>query len=1002
LEFANLAALPATGETGKIYVALDTNKIYRWSGSAYIEVSPTVGTIWGGITGTLSNQTDLQNVLNLKAPLASPTFTGTVILPTGTVASADLNWTYYTDEVDLPSATTKHGMFAHVHNTGAAYYAHAGSWYKLAKQTDLDLKAPLASPTFTGTVSGITKSMVGLGSVDNTTDANKPVSTATQTALNLKYDATNPNNYIALTALSFVAGSGAYNNTTGVITIPTNNTHLTNGSNYITLASLSFVAGSGGYNSTTGVITIPTNNSQLTNGSNYITLTGLSSSATGLTYTNTTGVFSLTAGYEIPTTASIATWDTAYTNRITSLTVTGSSGAATLVSNVLNIPTYTLTGLGGVPTARTITINGTAQDLSANRSFTISTNPSARAEENFVATAAQTTFTITGGYVVGLVDVYVNGVRYLPTDYTATNGTTVVLGIGLLAGDAVTILNYTSSIAALPTSRNVQDFTATAAQTTYTVTNGYIVGLIDVFVNGSKLTSSEFTATNGTTFVLTVASTVGDQVQSINYTASVNGISGAGTINELAYFTASGTIASLPVATYPSLTELSYVKGVTSAIQTQLNAKAATLSGTTNYVAKFTSSSAIGNSLIQDNATDVGINGSPTSIGGYTSLTINNTSNGSFIDLNNSGVNNLRFLCLSSVDQRIQAAGALTFYTAGVVRLTLSSTGAATFSSRININGATDDADIALNVSAPSGSGKFVMFGRNSSNVSVYSLSSAGAATFSSSVTATGGIYVPIGTAVDIGTSGTSLLRLVSTGGINYIQSAINSTTGGSAAPLVFTSMFATNEWMRITSAGNVGIGTSSPSGKLDIRDVGNGTFPSAGQPGTGLNIRRGDGILGMAMGYEDNQGNSYIQVQRMDGTTSYHHLTLQYNGGNVLIGTNTNNGEKLYVSGAIRATGTITANSDLTLKKNLLKIENALEKVEKINGYTYEFKADDSKRHAGVIAQEIQTVLPEIVNKGNDGILGVEYGNISALLIEAIKEQQVQIEELKTLLKAK
>ena len=544
LEFANLAALPATGETGKIYVALDTNKIYRWSGATYIEVSPTVGTIWGSITGTLANQTDLQSALNLKAPLASPTFTGTVILPTGTVASADLNWTYYTDEVDLPSATTKHGMFAHVHNTGAAYYAHAGSWYKLAKQTDLDLKAPLASPTFTGTVSGITKSMVGLGSVDNTTDANKPVSTATQTALNLKYDATNPNNYIALTALSFVAGSGAYNNTTGVITIPTNNTHLTNGSNYITLASLSFVAGSGGYNSTTGVITIPTNNSQLTNGSNYITLTGLSSTATGLTYTNTTGVFSLTAGYEIPTTASIATWDTAYTNRITSLTVTGSSGAATLVSNVLNIPTYTLTGLGGVPTARTITINGTAQELSANRSFTISTNPSARAEENFVATAAQTTFTITGGYVVGLVDVYVNGVRYLPTDYTATNGTTVVLGIGLLAGDAVTILNYTSSIAALPTSRNVQDFTATAAQTTFTVTNGYIVGLIDVFVNGSKLTSSEFTATNGTTFVLTVASTVGDQVQSINYTASVNGISGAGTANYVPKFTASGTIGN--------------------------------------------------------------------------------------------------------------------------------------------------------------------------------------------------------------------------------------------------------------------------------------------------------------------------------------------------------------------------------------------------------------------------------------------------------------------------
>jgi hypothetical protein len=58
--------------------------------------------------------------------------------------------------------------------------------------TDLAAKADLASPTFTGTVSGITKSMVGLGNVDNTSDANKPVSTATQTALDLKANLAGP------------------------------------------------------------------------------------------------------------------------------------------------------------------------------------------------------------------------------------------------------------------------------------------------------------------------------------------------------------------------------------------------------------------------------------------------------------------------------------------------------------------------------------------------------------------------------------------------------------------------------------------------------------------------------------------------------------------------------------------------------------------------------------------------------------------------------------------
>lgn len=65
LEYANLAAFPVTGQTGKIYLALDTNKVYRWSGSVYIEVAANSG-VWGAITGTLSSQTDLQNALNLK------------------------------------------------------------------------------------------------------------------------------------------------------------------------------------------------------------------------------------------------------------------------------------------------------------------------------------------------------------------------------------------------------------------------------------------------------------------------------------------------------------------------------------------------------------------------------------------------------------------------------------------------------------------------------------------------------------------------------------------------------------------------------------------------------------------------------------------------------------------------------------------------------------------------------------------------------------------------
>lgn len=99
--------------------------------------------------------------------------------------------------------------------------------------------------------------------------------------------------------------------------------------------------------------------------------TGFAVSGSPITDTGTI-VLSFASGYQLPTIASQVAWDNAYTNRITSLTTTGSSGAASLVSNVLNIPNYTLSGLGGVPTSRTITINGTAYDLSSDRSWTIS------------------------------------------------------------------------------------------------------------------------------------------------------------------------------------------------------------------------------------------------------------------------------------------------------------------------------------------------------------------------------------------------------------------------------------------------------------------------------------------------------------------------------------------------------------------------------------------------------------------------------------------------------
>jgi hypothetical protein len=86
------------------------------------------------------------------------------------------------------AALTKSSVgLANVDNT-----SDANKPVSTATQTALDLKAPLANPTFTGTVSGVTKSHVGLGDVDNTSDSAKPVSTATQTALDLKANLAGP------------------------------------------------------------------------------------------------------------------------------------------------------------------------------------------------------------------------------------------------------------------------------------------------------------------------------------------------------------------------------------------------------------------------------------------------------------------------------------------------------------------------------------------------------------------------------------------------------------------------------------------------------------------------------------------------------------------------------------------------------------------------------------------------------------------------------------------
>ena len=107
-----------------------------------------------------------------------------------------------------------------------------------------------------------------------------------------------------------------------------------------------------------------------------------------------------------------------------------------------------------------------------------------------------------------------------------------------------------------------------------------------------------------------------------------------------------------------------------------------------------------------------------------------------------------------------------------------------------------------------------------------------------------------------------------------------------------------------------------------------------------------------------------------------------------------------VFTNGDISANGDIIAiaSSDARLKDNLQVIPNALTKVDSISGYTFEWNEKSNKKgtSVGVIAQEIQEVLPEVVVEKGNGYLGVEYEKIIPLLIEAIKELKKEVEELK------
>jgi len=230
---------------------------------------------------------------------------------------------------------------------------------------------------------------------------------------------------------------------------------------------------------------------------------------------------------------------------------------------------------------------------------------------------------------------------------------------------------------------------------------------------------------------------------------------------------------------------------------------------------------------------------------------------------------------------------------------------------------------------------------------------------------------------------------------MGYGQGAIFSINWHDPNANTFTNYFT------ISSGGNVGIGTTSPSGLLHVRHNANRYFvytsignievygPESGNDGNYVRLGASYNQLGLyasnTMYFNTSSTGGYVF-----GQDSSEKVRIT-GDGNVGIGT-TSPSEKLHVIGKILASDNITAYSDARIKKNILTIENALEKVKKLRGVSYT-RIDNEETNIGVIAQEVREVIPEVVSGSEETQYSIAYGNMVGLLIEAIKELKAQVD---------
>jgi len=213
-------------------------------------------------------------------------------------------------------------------------------------------------------------------------------------------------------------------------------------------------------------------------------------------------------------------------------------------------------------------------------------------------------------------------------------------------------------------------------------------------------------------------------------------------------------------------------------------------------------------------------------------------------------------------------------------------------------------------------------------------------------------------------------------------------------------------ETIRFTSDQKVGIGTDSPARKLEVKD----TSSNVGirlTTGTALDAiidfgDTDDGDIGRIQ-YDNNTDKMHFRTNASDRLTIDSSGNINVLTGNIEASGNIS-GSSVSSSGDILADGDVVAynSSDMRLKNNLQVIEGALDKIDGINGYEFDWNdkspgwARQRGHDVGVVAQEVQKIHPEIVEERKNGYLGVDYKRLVPLLIQSVKELKQEIDEIK------